>query len=83
MAGDDGLKLKHTIRRISYQSNEFSINKNCTTEVAQKNKKVAFGCIFRRLMRLIGGMSVIKLMLRLMFLKNKILKIEMLNDLNY
>ncbi len=35
----------------------------CTTEVAQKNTKVACSSryIFRRLMRLRGGMSAIKL----------------------
>ncbi len=39
-----------------------SINKKiiCTTEVAQKNTKVAYTYIFRRLISLRGGMSAIQ-----------------------
>ncbi len=55
--------IRSRIRQVSYQSYEISINKKCicTTEVTQKNTKVACSCryIFRRLMRLRGGMSVI------------------------
>ncbi len=51
-----------TIRQISYQSYKISINKKCisTTEVAQKNTKVACRYISRHLMRLRGGMSAIQ-----------------------
>ncbi len=50
------------MRQISYQSYEISINKKCicTTEVAQKNTKVACTYIFRHFMRLSDGMSAIQ-----------------------
>ncbi len=51
-----------TIRQISYQTHEIRINRKiiCTTELAQKNSKVACRYIFSCLMRHRGGNSAIK-----------------------